>query len=357
MSKTRAHEDRNATLTWVGGGAVVLVLATALVLVCVFSSADEAPSGTAHPDQQASSLPITQADLPSHRHEPAPADLADQEEWPTPPELDGAVSHVLTPLQASEIGDVLDDGDFLIDPSRSWERVPAHKAYSIVPFDQEYISGLGKDVPVAFRAPAYVRMPAALSLQTALAKKTAKPPLPVKRGNAEVTFLGSTARGQRFCIVADCSGSMRGMPLVLVKQELLKTLAGLKEESQFFVTFFNTQAYPLPSRAWTHGGKKNVEAVVPWVTAVQARGGTNPLPALQLALQLDPRPDVIFLMTDGIFHGTIPNHVKEMNRQTKVPINTILFSWAGPQPQAAAQLRKMADDAGGTFSNVQALRR
>jgi hypothetical protein len=113
----------------------------------------------------------------------------------------------------------------------------------------------------------------------------------------------------------------------------------------------------MPSRAWTHGGRKNVEAVVPWVTAVQAHGGTNPLPALQLALKLNPRPDVIFLMTDGIFHGAIPNHVKEMNRQTKVRINTILFSWAGPQPQAAAQLRQMAIDAGGTFSNVQALRR
>src|SRR6478672_11151202 len=46
-------------------------------------------------------------------------------------------------------------------------------------------------------------------------------------------FMGTKARGQRFCIIADASNSMKGAPLNQLKKEILQTLDGLKPTSSF----------------------------------------------------------------------------------------------------------------------------
>src|SRR5262249_34265340 len=117
---------------------------------------------------------------------------------------------------------------------------------------------------------------------------------------AQANFLGSQGNGRRFCIIADCSGSMNGKPIVQVQDEILKTPGALTPDCQFYVIFFSTKARPMPYPTWLNGGKENVDKVAPWVRSVGATGGTRPLPAFQAAFRLDPRPDVIFFMTDGI---------------------------------------------------------
>jgi hypothetical protein len=184
-----------------------------------------------------------------------------------------------------------------------------------------------------------------------------------------VTFFTSKAKGQRFCIIADCSGSMMGAPLLYLKQEMVKTLSSLKEESQFYVVFFSSQAIPMPSPGWVNGGKANVAKVLPWIQAMPALGGTQPLPAFMTAFQLKPRPDVIFFMTDGIIPVNVPEQVAALNQmEPRVVVNTIMFAHPNilgtgrPAPLivlqpslnlAANLLSRIAERSGGTYDLIK----
>jgi uncharacterized protein with von Willebrand factor type A (vWA) domain len=183
------------------------------------------------------------------------------------------------------------------------------------------------------------------------------------------TFLTSKARGKRFCIIADCSGSMTGAPIFYLKKEMVQTLAGLRDDSQFYVIFFSDTALPMPSTTWVNGGKANVARAVPWIQAIPAHGGTQPLPAFVKAFQLTPRPDVVFFMTDGIIPLSVPDDVAILNRtEPRIVINTIMFAHPNilgtgrPAPLAVLQpsltlaarlLTRMAERSGGTYDLVK----
>jgi hypothetical protein len=157
--------------------------------------------------------------------------------------------------------------------------------------------------------------------------------------------------GLHFCIIADCSGSMKGAPLAQVKQEMIKTLASLPAHASFFVFFFNTQAMPMPAKGWVPGGQRNVEAIVPWIMSVSPAGNTQPVPAFAAALKLDPRPDVIFFMTDGLLPLVVPDQLRLLNQQgRRVPINAILFSKGVPHGAAVTQMQRIALESGGAFN-------
>src|SRR5262249_54593449 len=146
-------------------------------------------------------------------------------------------------------------------------------------------------------------------------KPAPAPPGGGRRLAGEASFLGTRATGQRFCIIADNSGSMKGAPLDHVKQELLKTLCDLKEGTQFYVIFFNTKAVAMPFDGWLDAGQASVDKVIPWLEGITAKGGTQPTPAFTQAMQLNPRPDVIFFMTDGLIPASVPDQVAAMNSQ------------------------------------------
>lgn len=171
-------------------------------------------------------------------------------------------------------------------------------------------------------------------------------------------FLGSQGTGQRFCIVADNSSSMTGAKLADLKVQLLKTIGDLDAKAEFYVYFFNTAAEPMPHQTWLKPGAPEVDKVREWVKKTPARGGTNPVPAFEAALKLDPKPDVVFLMTDGIFSTQVPQKLADLNgTPAKVVVNTILFE---PAPKGAvppkrvnsgeAQLKLIAEKGGGTFT-------
>ncbi len=200
--------------------------------------------------------------------------------------------------------------------------------------------------------------------------KPVSPPKPTG-GPTEITFLNSTARGQRFCIIADNSGSMAGEALEYVKRELLSTLSSLNPESQFCVMFFNSTVEPMPFKGWLKGTRENVARVSPWIKTRGAGGGTEPQMAFVRALQLDPRPDVIFFMTDGLIPSNVPVVVAALNTgkpatviHTIMFVSTVLQPASGlPQPrqgflppptpleliEAVRLLRQLANDSGGTY--------
>jgi len=187
----------------------------------------------------------------------------------------------------------------------------------------------------------------------------------------KVTFLNSTAVGQRFCFIADNSGSMNGEPMEFVKRDMVRALGDLKPDIAFYVIFFNTRAESMPFDSWLKGSREDVEKVIPWVKEKRAGGGTRPMPAFEQAFQLKPQPDVIFFMTDGIIPPNVPTEVAALNTgKPKVKINTIMFTsdrrprsgrvpatnklpFRRPAPpmldRAESLLRKIADDSGGAY--------
>jgi len=207
--------------------------------------------------------------------------------------------------------------------------------------------GDGKDPPASKPAP-----------KDNVAKPTPKDPPPAAR--PEASFFGLRASGKRICIIADASNSMRGGPLAQLKKEILLTLDGLPPGSQFYIIFFNATDIPMPFPGWLDANKANVDKVRPWVEKMTTQLKTLPQSSFTRAFKLDPKPDVIFFMTDGFLHGKNPDPVSHLNKlnagNPKVAVHTIMFSKqkaGAPKVAAAAkQLRGMAENNGGTFRHV-----
>jgi len=184
-----------------------------------------------------------------------------------------------------------------------------------------------------------------------------QPPLAAR---SDATFLGTRASGKRFCIIADASNSMRGAPLTQLKKEILLTLDGLAPGSQFYIIFFNDTDIPMPFPGWLDASKENVAKVKPWVEKMTTKLRTLPQSSFTRAFKLDPKPDVIFFMTDGFLQGRRPDPVSHLTKlnatNPKVAVHTIMFSRqkaGAPKMEAAAkQLRAMAENNGGTFRHV-----
>lgn len=215
--------------------------------------------------------------------------------------------------------------------------------------------------PVPKKAPVFDDSPPAIGNTPSVVTPIAIDPPPVTgdSGKQYVTsFLGSQAKGQRFCIVADNSGSMKGANIANLKVQLLKTLDEMDPNAEFYIYFFNSVSEPMPHPTWLKPGAAETAEVREWIKKTPSRGGTNPVPSFEQALKLDPKPDVVFLMTDGIFAPTVPNKVTELNgTPAKSAVNTILFEARGgfaAPPKGAingeAQLKQIAEKNGGTFT-------
>lgn len=163
------------------------------------------------------------------------------------------------------------------------------------------------------------------------------------------SFMGLHAKGTRFCIIADCSGSMEGPPLKFLKEEVLETVNGMSAQARFQLIFFSSRAIPYPRPGWRHPRRDQVE-LANWLQGVQAGGGTYPTPAFELAFQLSPPPDVIFFMTDGLFAERVVDEIARLNRQggRSVQIHTISFM----DTSSESLMRRIASDSGGRYRHV-----
>jgi hypothetical protein len=195
------------------------------------------------------------------------------------------------------------------------------------------------------------------------AKPVVKPekPAPEKEQSQlqRVSFLGTVAEGRRFFFIADNSGSMAGVKMTMLKNELAATLKSLNADSQFYVTFFNTEVIPLPAKGWQKG-QKDVPKALQWIAAMGVGGGTNPQPAFDMAFNVKPRPDVIFFMTDGQIPATVPLRVRKLNEaDPKIVIHTIMMDVRPPAAMLQGggmlqdqMLKQIASDSGGTYREV-----
>ncbi|AWM40639.1 vWA domain-containing protein [Gemmata obscuriglobus] len=168
-------------------------------------------------------------------------------------------------------------------------------------------------------------------------------------GGGSASFFGTAARGNRFAILADNSGSMQGTPLTVLKAEITSTLARSRGSAQFYVTFFSSEADPQPLKRWT-ADRNEVAAVSKWVQGIQTANGTSPVVGFQHVLKLKPPPDVVYLMTDGEFDPREVEQIRTLNQALRPPavIHTVAFGGK----QGEAELKMIAKQAKGTYRYV-----
>jgi hypothetical protein len=163
------------------------------------------------------------------------------------------------------------------------------------------------------------------------------------------TFMGVRATGRRFCIIADTSGSMAGPKLEFVKEEVQETIGSMKATARFQIVFFCSREIPYPKDGWLHP-RKQYKDLQSWLKTLYGSGGTEPMTAFRVAFRLEPAPDVIFFMTDGLFRPDVVDEVAALQRSTRkqVVIHTISFM----DRTAEVLMQEIARNSGGTYRHV-----
>jgi len=159
----------------------------------------------------------------------------------------------------------------------------------------------------------------------------------------QTSFYGIRARGQFFIYVVDRSESMvDGERLERAKEELRRSVMGLRDPQRFHVIFYNHEPLSMPGgmpRSADLGSKSQFLA---WLNLIEPDGETDPRSALAQALSL--RPDAVFLLSDGAFpEGTVEAVASRNTR--KVPIHCIDLGGG----LGGDHLRRIAEGNGGRY--------
>ncbi len=169
-------------------------------------------------------------------------------------------------------------------------------------------------------------------------------------GAGGTSFFGREARGRRFGFIVDVSGSMEGEKLAMLKRELSSAINKLPENAQFVILPFESGV-----RNFMLGGKyaqatsKNKQAALREIEGLTAAGGTEPFGGFLTALNLRPRPDAIYFMTDGQFNNDVPEKIRSLMRGGRnVPIHGICLM----DNSSEEMMRKIASMSEGTYTFI-----
>ncbi len=187
-------------------------------------------------------------------------------------------------------------------------------------------------------------------------------------------FFGSGGNARNIVFVVDASGSLLDtFPFVIL--ELKKTVRNLSEKQTFTIIFFQGDGdkpveVPVPRSGMKPATADVKQRVIDWIEPangnIQPRGGTNPLPGLQLALRY--RPQLMYLLSDNITGGGTGATIYEIEQQrlldevkransANTKINTIQFLYEDPLskvPGKKGTLEQIAEMTGGIFKFVTA---
>jgi hypothetical protein len=208
-----------------------------------------------------------------------------------------------------------------------------------------------------------------------------------------VTFFRQEIRAQRIAYVIDYSASMRGKREKLMRGELAKSVGQLSPLMQFQLIFFsgpvwlagdkvnmaeNHRSATVTSGATTYEWEPSQETPGGWEpkgkkprpTWIDARRdaldkagqqiaetplvyGTYWIAPLEMALAMDPAPDLIFFMTDGVSaSGKDPEVIKAIGHRAKSR-KTVINTVAMMEPQAEESMKALAHSTGGQFSIIR----
>lgn len=200
------------------------------------------------------------------------------------------------------------------------------------------------------------------------------------------SFLGQTAFGRRVVFVVDVSASMSQVGeggvtrFDVLKKELLKSLGRVPGGTQYQILFFSDFAWPhntirpnraaefekfrwnihpddwkttkIPTFAFLLASPFNLADSRKIVQEADNPGGTNWGSGLLMALKANPKPDIIFFMTDGQKsdeQGWVDIVTSENNRMMP---RTVIHTSVMMETDAAADMDRLARANGGTFTVV-----
>lgn len=168
---------------------------------------------------------------------------------------------------------------------------------------------------------------------------------------------------KKVAYVCDASGSMLGTLQTLLNIELQRAIKGLRDNVQWFniVFFQNDEPATIQRGALLVSSEKNKQRAFEFLNRYEMKGSTNPLPALREAFAM--RPELIFLLTDGVFDepDKVVAELDRLNAGRKVKVNTILFVATDPDNLAARPIveeaertmKQIAEAHGGTYKLVR----
>ncbi len=179
---------------------------------------------------------------------------------------------------------------------------------------------------------------------------------PQTNSGAKATFFGVSATGKSVVYVLDKSPSMSNHNAIgVAKAELKASLEGLSSDQSFQIVFFDTSPQPMQRP----GGKSqlfpattiNRTLAGQFIRNVEPSGGTRRMPALQMAMSL--QPDIIFLLTDVGDPHPGPGDLDRLRKSNRgrTTIHCVEFG-SGPALSAGLDnnfLKEIARQNGGTY--------
>lgn len=168
-------------------------------------------------------------------------------------------------------------------------------------------------------------------------------------GGGGASFFGVAASGTRFAYIVDNSGSMEGKRLVMLQEQLNKTVSGLSQNAQFIIVAFSDEAQPLGNKKeWRDASDSGRKWARTEIDLMRSAGGTRPKSAIEIIFRMRPLPDAIYFMTDGEFGDEVVDEVSKANRRVKIPIHCICLGSESGQEN----MKLIAKQSGGTFKFI-----
>lgn len=209
-------------------------------------------------------------------------------------------------------------------------------------------------------------------------------------GGGGATFFQQTVKAEKIVFVIDYSASMSGKRIQLLKEELKKSVENLPENVQYQLIFFAGPAWAAGDKVemakdrksavvvheddefdwvssggahnwdtkgskmrpqWKPASKDNIQRSLSAIQSTPLVWGTAWEAPLEMALDMNPSPDVVFFMTDGSAGKDSEQIAKRMGHRAKrrgVTVNTIALM----EPQVKEAMAALAEETGGAFSLV-----
>lgn len=176
-------------------------------------------------------------------------------------------------------------------------------------------------------------------------------------------FAGAGGEAYNVVYLIDRSGSMAAT-FEQVRQELIKSIGGLKPEQHFHVILFGGhQPRENPGGKLIPADEANRKAAIEFIRTVSSSGVTQGIPAIRRAFDVlgEARPSrpgkLIYLLTDGEFryenlrlNDKVLAEIRSLNADKKVIIHTLLY---GKRTQAGEEiLRTIAAENGGRYRYI-----
>jgi len=167
-----------------------------------------------------------------------------------------------------------------------------------------------------------------------------QPAAPVTR------FFNTGGNAYNVVYIVDRSASMIDS-MEPLKRELMRSIRDLQPMQKFHIIFFSSgKPVEGPAKDLTWATDRNKANYAEFINGIKSEGQTDPQWAVQRALQM--RPDLIYLLTDGIFSEKIADKIVEWSKLHKVKINTIAYVWES----GGSLLRRIAEQTGGVYRFV-----